>query len=144
VQAAPIDSNQPINGPPIEKREDKAGPVAHLEEPSVEPDKQPQPLRSLSIEFTPDGAQEVRLRMSERAGDVHISLHSSDPSLSGRLSEGVHELVGSLANAGYEAEAWTQNQGRQNQRQNEDPRKSRRNQATGSEAEDFSGVMRQA
>ncbi len=61
----------------------------------------------MTLEFAPDNAGDVKLRISERAGEVHISLHSSDTSLGGRLHEGVHDLVGSLARAGFEAEAWT-------------------------------------
>jgi hypothetical protein len=101
---------------------------AHLPEPATAP----QPLRSIALEFAPDGAADVRLRLSERAGEVHISLHSSDPSLTGRLHEGVHDLVGSLSNAGYEAEAWTPRHGRQhNQRQFVAPPKMRRHDPSG-------------
>jgi hypothetical protein len=118
--------------------------TAHLEEPLFdEPKQQSQSLRSISIEFTPDGAQDVRLRLEERAGDVHISLHSTDPVLTGRLSEGVHDLVGTLANAGYDAQAWTPEQGRQNQRQSEDPRKNRRTNPAEAGVDEFGAVMQQ-
>lgn len=82
-----------------------------------EPPKASGPIRSVSIDFTPDGAQDVRLRLSERSGDVHVTLHSADAGLSGRLNEGVGELVQSLASAGYDAQAWTPDQGREHQRQ---------------------------
>ena len=109
-----------------------------------EPKPQPQALRSLSLEFTPDGAQDVRVRLAERAGDVHISLHSTDPALSGRLSDGIHDLVGNLSSAGYDAQAWTPEQGRQNnQRQFEDQRRGRRNPSPEQGAEEFSGLMQQ-
>jgi hypothetical protein len=86
----------------------------------------------------------VRLRLSERAGEVHVSLHSSDPSLSGRLHEGVHDLVGNLAKSGYDAEAWTPGQGRQNRNQPEPepPRKMRPDGASGTE--DFTGMLQQS
>jgi hypothetical protein len=102
-----------------------------------------QPLRTVSLEFAADGAGDVRLRLSERAGEVHISLHSSDPSLSGRLHEGIHDLVGSLSTAGYDAEAWTPGQGRQNQRQPDDSPKRRRNGDSGDGAEHFGGMLQQ-
>jgi hypothetical protein len=118
--------------------------ASHLDEMAEEPKQQPQALRSLSLEFTPDGAQDVRLRLAERAGDVHISLHSTDPALSGRLSDGVHDLVGNLSSAGYDAQAWTPEQGRQNnQRQFEDQRKSRRDPSPEHGSEDFGGLMQQ-
>jgi hypothetical protein len=125
---------------PGPKPEQRPAPAMHLEEPLLdEPKQAAQPLRSISIEFSPDGAQDVRLRLAERAGDVHISLHSADPALAGRLSDGVHDLVGTLANAGYDAQAWTPDQGRQNQRQQEAPRGKRGN-ANGQGTEDF-GVL---
>ncbi len=102
-----------------------------------------QPLKSLSLEFAPDGAGDVRLRVSERAGEVHISLHSSDASLGGKLHEGVHDLVGSLSKAGYDAEAWTPGQGHQggNQRQQEQRRQQPQN-AHGS-GHEFGGFFEQ-
>jgi Flagellar hook-length control protein FliK len=85
-----------------------------------------QPLKSVSLEFSPDGAGDVRLRLSEKSGEIHISLHSADASLSSRLHEGVHDLVGSLSSAGYEAEAWTPGQGHQNNQREPEQRKNRR------------------
>lgn len=90
---------------------------ARLESEIPEPPKSSAPVRSVSIDFTPDGAQDIRLRLSERAGDVHISLHSSDASLSGRLHNGVGELVQSLTTAGYDAQRWTPDEGSEQQRQ---------------------------
>jgi hypothetical protein len=102
-----------------------------------------QPLRTVSLEFTPDGSNDVRLRLTEHSGEVRISLHSSDPSLSGRLHEGIHDLVGSLSTAGYDAEAWTPGQSRQQQRQPEDSPKRKRTDSSGSGADDFSGILQQ-
>jgi hypothetical protein len=101
-------------------------------------------LKSVSLEFTPDGAGDVRLRVTERAGEVHISLHSSDPALSGRLHEGVHDLVGSLTGAGYDAQAWEPGQG--GGRQQQEPREEQRQQYNATpEAgdEDFNGIYEQ-
>ena len=90
---------------------------ARLESEIPELPKSSTPVRSVSIDFTPDGAQDIRLRLSERAGDVHISLHSADASLSGRLHSGVGELVQSLTTAGYDARKWTPDEGSEQQRQ---------------------------
>ena len=83
-----------------------------------------------------------RTFLAERAGDVHISLHSADPALAGRLSDGVHDLVGTLATAGYDAQAWTAGEDRQNQRQQqyEAPRNRRGNDAEPG-AEDFGALI---
>jgi hypothetical protein len=96
-----------------------------IEEPVPARDVQ-QPLKSVSLEFSPDGAGDVRLRLSEKSGEIHISLHSSDASLSSRLHEGVHDLVGSLSSAGYEAEAWTPGQGHQHSQREPEQRRNRR------------------
>ncbi len=102
-----------------------------------------QPMRSLALEFTPDGARDIKLRVAERAGDVHISVHGTDASLAGRLREGVSDLVGSLGKAGYEAEAWTPGQGHQGQRQPPNPRRFARSRPGRSGAEEFTGILQQ-
>jgi hypothetical protein len=113
----------------------------HYEQFPEPRDQAPQPLRTLSLEFTPDGSNDIRLRLSEHSGDVHVSLHSSDPSLSGRLQEGIHDLVGLLSTAGYDAEAWTPGQGRQNQQQPDDARKPRRSGKSDAGADRFGGLL---
>jgi hypothetical protein len=115
------------------------------EEPLPDPAKTQQPVRSLSLEFAPDGARDIKVRLSERAGDVHISLHGTDPSLASRVREGVSDLVGSLSRAGYDAEAWTPGQGSQNQRQQQqqEQRKTPRNTSGGASAEEFNGILQQ-
>ncbi len=99
----------------------------------------------MALEFAPDGAGDIKVRLSEQGGDVRISLHGTDPLLAGRVREGVSDLVGSLSKAGYDAEAWTPGQGRQNQRQQPDQRQSARNsESAGSMgAEEFSGILQQ-
>jgi hypothetical protein len=112
-----------------------------IEEPSASATP-PQPLRSVSLEFSPDGAGDVRLRLSEKSGEVHISLHSADASLTSSLHKGVHELIGSLSSAGYEAEAWTPGQGRQNSQQEPDQRRNRR-AAPDASGEEFGDMFQQ-
>ncbi len=102
------------------------------------------PLRSVSLEFTPDGLSDVRLRLSERSGEVHISVHSNDPSMHGKLQDGIHDLIGTLSNAGYDANAWTPGQSRENhQRQREATPNPRRKDTPGAGAEDFGGLLNQ-
>jgi hypothetical protein len=112
-------------------------------EPTLPPDPPQQQIKSVSLEFSPDGAGDVKLRVSERGGEVHISLHSSDASLSGKIHEGVHDLVGSLSSAGYDAEAWTPGQGHHGAQQQQEQRKPPRPDPDEAGAEDFGGLFEQ-
>jgi hypothetical protein len=124
--------------------EPAAGSAPPREESPLDQPKTQQPLRSLALEFSPDGAGDVKVRLSERAGDVHISLHGTDPSLAGRVREGVGDLVGSLSKAGYDTEAWAPGEGRQNQRQQPDQRQPARDSSSREAGpEEFSGIFQQ-
>ncbi len=138
----------PLTPAPVSAREATPEPAAASapprEESPLDQPKTQQPLRSLALEFSPDGAGDIKVRLSERAGDVHISLHGTDPSLAGRVREGVGDLVGSLSKAGYDAEAWAPGEGRQNQRQQPDQRQPARDSSSREAgAEDFSGIFQQ-
>jgi hypothetical protein len=159
IAATPTFANNPAHTPaeavpasqttapvPMTARETRAAPETSSapmrEEPPIEQPKTQQPMRSLSLEFTPDGSRDIKVRLSERAGDVHISVHGTDASLEGRVREGVSDLVGSLSKAGYAAEAWTPDQGRQNQRQQTEQRKAPRTSG-GAGGEVFNGILQQ-
>jgi hypothetical protein len=89
----------------------------------------------------------VRVRLSERGGDVHISLHSNDAALSGRLRDGVQDLAGALSNAGYNADAWAsgrENRQQQQQQQRDADQQPQQQRRSPNDADnDFSGMMRQ-
>lgn len=140
-------SPAPVPPPPVyigeAKPESQAPCAPPREEPVPDQTKTQPPIRSLALEFTPDGAGDVKVRLSERAGDVHISLHGTDPLLAGRVREGVSDLVGSLSKAGYDAEAWTPGEGRQGQRQQSDQRQFPRKTATEANAAEFNGILQQ-
>lgn len=129
--AAPIDTPRPQHSAP------GAPPQTN---PAPDTARPPQPLRSMALEFTPDGANDIKVRLSERGGDVHISLHGTDPALAGRVREGVGDLVGSLSKAGYDAEAWTPSQGRQQGREQE-PRQSAPQRKNNSGAGEFGNIL---
>lgn len=147
--AASSPSSTPTPAPSLPAvREAKAesspasGPL--MQEPLHPEPKSQAPMRTLALEFTPDGAGDVKVRLSERAGDVHISLHGTDPVLAGRVREGVNDLVGSLSRAGYDAEAWSPNgQGGQSQRRQADDEKPLRHRSETAGAEEFSGMVHQ-
>jgi hypothetical protein len=115
---------------------------ARLAEPEGTEQNVTQPVRSVALEFTPDGARDVRVRFSERAGEVHVSLHSTDPSITKGLRDGVTDLASILANAGYDARTWAsggQPQDNPQARQEQAPR--RRSANSNAAAESFDGVL---
>lgn len=105
----------------------------------AEPKTQPS-MRSFAVEFTPDGAHDIKVRLSEHSGEVHVSLHGTDPVLAGRVREGVTDLVGALSTAGYDAEAWTPGQGQQSSRRPPDEERAGRRKS-GTSDEEFSGML---
>jgi hypothetical protein len=78
------------------------------------------PVRAVAIEFRPDGVHDVRVRLAEHAGEVHVSVHSADPEVTQNLREGVTGLTATLAQAGYDARAWTPDQGQKQQQPREE------------------------
>jgi hypothetical protein len=77
-------------------------------------------VRAVAIEFSPDGVHDVRVRLAEHAGEVHVSVHSADPEVTQNLREGVTGLTATLAQAGYDARAWTPDQGQRQQQPREE------------------------
>jgi hypothetical protein len=144
--AGVVQSATPASAAPASTRpapETSSAPPATPAEPVAREATAAQPLKSMTLEFAPDGAGDVRLRVSERAGEVHISLHSSDASLGGRLHEGVQDLVGSLSKAGYEAEAWTPGQGHNGNQRRQEERNHPDARPDDPDAEEFGGVFAQ-
>jgi len=103
-----------------------------------------QPLKSVALEFTPDGTRDVKVRLSERGGEVHVSVHSTDPSMTKNLRAGVTDLASVLEHAGYDAKAWTggrQQQG--NPQQEEEQTAQRRGSRNGAATEQFDSILQQ-
>jgi hypothetical protein len=116
-------------------------PAAAAEAPAPEKNST-QPLKSVALEFTPDGARDVKVRLSERGGEVHVSVHSTDPSMTRNLRAGVTDLASVLEHAGYDAKAWTsgrQQQGNPQQQQEQTPQ--RRNSQAGNGAQQFDSFL---
>lgn len=94
------------------------------------------PLKTMSLEFSPDGSGDVHLKLAERAGEVHVSLHSNDPAMNHQLRNGISDLASALAGAGYEADAWTSPDGGGRQ-QREQSRQSQQQPANAGKAFDL-------
>jgi hypothetical protein len=102
------------------------------------------PVKSVALEFTPDGTRDVKVRLSERGGEVHVSVHSTDPAVTKDLRAGVTDLASVLERAGYDAKAWAgdrQQQGNPQQQQEQTPQ--RRNNRSGDHAQQFESILQQ-
>jgi hypothetical protein len=114
-------------------------PVPPAEPPAVEK-PQAQPVRSVALEFRPDGSQNVRVRLAEHAGEVRVSVHSADPVVTQNLRDGVTGLAATLAQAGYDARAWTPDGG-QGQQQPREDRGGKREKRALHIAKNFEGAL---
>ena len=121
----------------------QAAPAAAPERVPPEKSAAP-PVKSVALEFTPDGTRDVKVRLSERGGEVHVSVHSTDPTVTRNLRAGVTDLASVLEHAGYDAKAWTgdrQQQGNPQQQQEQTPQ--RRNNRSGDGAQQFESILQQ-
>jgi len=96
-------------------------------------------VKTVALELTPDGAHGVRVRLSERGSDVHITLHSSDPATAKSLRESAPELASVLSRSGYDAHTWTAGKQHQGNSQQQQTSQRRRDKSTTDE-EGFAGV----
>jgi hypothetical protein len=114
----------PESSAPIERVVVARQPLkAEAPRPAAMPDQampEKAPVRAVAIEFRPDGVHDVRVRLAEHAGEVHVSVHSADPEVTQNLRDGVTGLTATLAKAGYDARAWTPDQGQKQQEPREE------------------------
>lgn len=62
-------------------------------------------VRAISLNLSSKD-QSVQVRLSERAGELHVTVRTPDAGLTHGLREGLSDLVGRLEHGGYRAEAW--------------------------------------
>jgi hypothetical protein len=63
-------------------------------------------VRDISLRLTDKDQGSVQVRLSERAGELHVSVRTPDAGLTRGLRDGLSDLVGRLENSGYRAETW--------------------------------------
>ena len=63
-------------------------------------------VRDISLRLTNKDQSSVQVRLSERAGELHVSVRTPDTGLTRGLRDGLSDLVGRLENSGYRAETW--------------------------------------
>jgi hypothetical protein len=63
------------------------------------------PVRDMKFEVT-GGERRVEVRLSERGGEVKMTVRTPDPQLAGTLRENLPTLSARLAESGFKSEAW--------------------------------------
>lgn len=63
-------------------------------------------VRDISLKLTSKDQSPVQVRLSERAGELHVSVRTPDAGLTRGLRDGLSDLVGHLEHHGYRAESW--------------------------------------
>jgi hypothetical protein len=87
-------------GSTAEARETGAARPAELVPPPAPPVSHDVSLRLA------DGQNNVDIRMSERAGEIRVMVHTPDGNLANSMRSELPDLVGKLRQAGYQAETW--------------------------------------
>lgn len=85
-------------------------PEVPAEQPSAEPAPAATPAnspaaREIKLELT-GGDQKVEVRLTERSGEVHLSVRTPDTKLAGALREDLPNLSAKLEQAGFRSEPW--------------------------------------
>ena len=62
-------------------------------------------VRDISLNLSTKD-QNVQVRLSERAGELHVTVRTPDAALTHGMREGLSDLVGRLEHGGYRAETW--------------------------------------
>ncbi|MGH7867776.1 MAG: hypothetical protein ACREP9_09155, partial [Candidatus Dormibacteraceae bacterium] len=73
----------------------------------INPPARPQPAREIALRLPMGNSPTVDLRISERAGAVHVAVRTQDTDLARSLRSDIGELVGRLDRKGFETETWT-------------------------------------
>jgi ribonuclease E len=108
VTARPTDSPQPLAAGNAQPRASApASPPAAATEPAAAPEApKPAAAHDIKLELAGQGDQRVEVRVSERAGDMHVDVRTPDSGLAGDLREDLPALASKLEQTGFRAETW--------------------------------------
>jgi hypothetical protein len=102
----------PTDAPPgAADRDSPTGSAAETREAGparpVEPEQPLAPPISHDVSLRlGDGQNNVDIRMTERAGEIRVTVHTPDGSLANSMRSELPDLVGKLRQTGYQAETW--------------------------------------
>ncbi len=93
-------------GPATSASRAEASPV--LRSPAAAPPDPPQtgPARDIAVRLSADDKSAVEVRLSERAGEIRVAVHSADPEMAESMRARLPELVDRLGAHGFETEIW--------------------------------------
>ena len=116
LSAATADARGPSAGKPA--AESRA--PQFLEPAQDTPARHGESVKDISLRLSDKDQNSVQVRLSERAGELRVSVRTPDAGLTRGLRDGLSDLVGRLEHNGYRAETWqpaesssAQDQGRQ-------------------------------
>jgi hypothetical protein len=109
VTARPADTPQPLAVSDTKPRESApvSSPPAAATEPAAAPEApKPAAAHDIKLELAGRGDQRVEVRVSERAGDMHVEVRTPDTGLAGDLRADLPGLASKLEQTGFRAETW--------------------------------------
>jgi hypothetical protein len=81
-------------------------PPQFLEPAQDTPVRNGESVKDISLRLTDKDQGSVQVRLSERAGELRVSVRTPDAGLTRGLRDGLSDLVGRLEHSGYKAETW--------------------------------------
>ena len=88
----------------VEARVAEAEPIAPAPSPAAHGASSE--AHSVSLRVTDAAEQRVELKITERQGELHVSVRSADADLAGSLRENLGDLLHKLEQSGWRAESW--------------------------------------
>ncbi len=104
VPSEPVKATAPATATP-QSSEAAPLPSRLIPEPAA-PVASSQPVRDLSFHIGAGTANQVDVRIQDRAGEVRVAVHSSDPELTTDMRQQLGDLVVRLDRAGYHSETF--------------------------------------
>jgi hypothetical protein len=100
---------RPTGGTGTAERPAPAEPPAETAKPQAEPAAEPPKTAAahdIRLQVGGEGDRKVEVRVTERDGDVHVAVRTSDTRLAGELREDLPALASRLEQSGFHAETW--------------------------------------
>ena len=109
VTARPATTPQPLaanDAQPRESAPDSPPPAAATEPAAAPVAPKPEAAHDIKLELAGQGDRRVEVRVSERAGDMHVEVRTPNTGLAGELREDLPALSTKLEQTGFRAETW--------------------------------------